>query len=380
MVGFIVLRLVATVISGLGVEYGTPVSEIDPAARDMLDEPALDEGIDGWLLGPWQRQDALRYLRVARDGYDAPVDSVFAPLYPSMIRAVSLPLGDDGQARLIAALLISNVAAVVAFALFLRLVSYHFGDVIARRSFLALLIFPTSFFFVAAYSESLFLCFTLASLLRLEQGRPVQAGVFGGLAAATRNAGWVLTIPLLWSVWTRRREIWARGPFAALTEVTAAGLPAAAFAGFLVYRRSIGLPGISSVYENEWLTTTAWPGKALLRAIGWIATGTVPSEYGVYFYIDVFAMLTAIVVCVWGHRHLPTSWWLYSVASTFFLLLPDSLERTVNSTGRYLLVLFPAFVLLAHIRLRAVRLMLGGLAALVALAFIWSSAQWFWVA
>jgi hypothetical protein len=379
VIAFIVLRLVVTVISGLAVTYGDDVETIDPAARDMLDEPSLDEGVAGVLLGPWQRQDALRYLRIARDGYATDADSVFAPAYPLMIRAVAMPLGGGGQARVVAALLISNVAALVAFYLFLRLISRHFGEATGRRALLALVVFPTSFFLVAAYTESLFLCFMLASLLRLDEERHVEAGLFGALAALSRLTGWVVAVPLLWSVWTRRRQIIESGPVSVVSNLVFAGLPVAAAGGFLGYRHLAGLPPISNVYEGYWLTSTSWPGKALLRALGWIVTGSVPEKYGMSFRLDVLSMLLALGACVWGFGRMPRPWWLYTVMATLFVLLPDSYERTVNSTSRYVLVIFPIFVMLAGIR-RLPAMFLSAISVLLGLMFLWSSANWYWVA
>jgi hypothetical protein len=379
VIAFVVLRLVATVMSGLAVTYGPDVETIDPAARDMLDEPSLDEGVAGVLLGPWQRQDALRYLRIARDGYAADIDSVFAPAYPVLISAVAMPLGGGGQARVIAALLVSNIAAIVAFYLFLRLVSRHFGEPTGRRALLALLVFPTSFFFVAAYTESLFLCFTLASLLRLDEERHAEAGLFGALAALSRLTGWVVAVPLLWNLWTRRRQVVESGPVAVVSNLFFAGLPIIAAGGFLGYRHLAGLPPISDVYERYWLTSTSWPGKALLRAMGWIVTGSVPETYGVSFRLDVLAMLLAVGACVWGFRRMPRAWWLYTVMATLFVLLPDSYERTVNSTSRYVLVIFPVFVMLAGLR-RVPAMILSVIAGLIGLTFLWTSANWYWVA
>jgi hypothetical protein len=158
-----------------------------------------------------------------------------------------------------------------------------------------------------------------------------------------------------------------------------AGLPVAAAGGFLGYRHLAGLPPISNVYEGYWLTSTSWPGKALLRALGWIVTGSVPEKYGMSFRLDVLSMLLALGACVWGFGRMPRPWWLYTVMATLFVLLPDSYERTVNSTSRYVLVIFPIFVMLAGIR-RLPAMFLSAISVLLGLMFLWSSANWYWVA
>ncbi len=46
------------------------------------------------LLAPWQRFDALWYVRIAMGGYSAHDSStVYLPVYPLLIRIVSVPLG-----------------------------------------------------------------------------------------------------------------------------------------------------------------------------------------------------------------------------------------------------------------------------------------------
>lgn len=57
----------------------------DELLRPYVGAPILDDGAAGLLLGPWQRFDTMRYLALARDGYDAG-NSVFPPLYPLAIR------------------------------------------------------------------------------------------------------------------------------------------------------------------------------------------------------------------------------------------------------------------------------------------------------
>lgn len=379
VVVFAVLRLATSLTAALAVNHGTPVDEVDPVARDMLGEPVLDTGVGGALLGPWQRQDALRYLRIAREGYVHDADSVFAPLYSLAIRATTAPFGGGATARMIMALVVSNAAAVAAFALLLTVVARHFGESTARRTLWSLALFPTAFFLIAPYTESMFLLAALATLTLSERNRPGWAGVAGALGALSRTTGWVLSVPLAWRAWTDRRQLAEAGRWALVRAWLGALGPLLALGGFQLFRQRQGFPSLSTVYRDHWLTDTSWPGKALVRALGWILTGGVPADYGTYFYVDVVATVLAIGACVWGWRRLPTGWWLYTVAVTLFILVPDSAERTLNSNGRYVLVLFPVFVMMASWPV-AVRRCLALVAVPLAAAFVWSSATWYWVA
>jgi hypothetical protein len=143
----------------------------------------------------WERADALWYLRIADGGY-APGDgsSAFFPLYPLAVRAVSWALGGHPLA---AGLLVSNVALLGALIALYRLTEREFSASVARATVLLVALFPASFFFVAPYSEALFLLLVVASFSAARRRRWPWAGVFGALAALTRSVGVVLAPALM---------------------------------------------------------------------------------------------------------------------------------------------------------------------------------------
>src|SRR5207249_3561342 len=61
-----------------------------------------------------------------------------------------------------------------------------------RRSVILLAAFPTAFFFLAPYSESLYLLLSLLSFRAARRDRWLAAGVFGAGTAATRVVGFLL--------------------------------------------------------------------------------------------------------------------------------------------------------------------------------------------
>ena len=75
---------------------------------------------------------------------------------------------------------------------------------------LFLAVAPTSLFFGAVYSESLFLLLAVAAFLAAERGGFWQAGAAGGLALLTRSAGIALLpalVVLAWRAPDRRRAL-----------------------------------------------------------------------------------------------------------------------------------------------------------------------------
>src|SRR5262249_28508689 len=115
---------------------------------------------------------------------------------------------------------------------------FAIGDVFARRSeertslagVAALLLFPTSFFFAAFYSESLFLLAAAGVFWASDRKHWLLAGFCAAVAALTRFNGFLLALPLAWRLWEERQTTpaadWVRSTAKAL-------LPA--LAGILAY-------------------------------------------------------------------------------------------------------------------------------------------------
>ncbi len=188
----------------LGVRVALGVLAV--VALGTLPHPGASTGVPGWPApsfspGPhnfvtgWERADALWYLRIADGGYSAADGSAaFFPLYPLAVRGLSWILGGHPLA---AGLLVANVAFVAGLVLLYRLTEREFSTATARTAVLALALFPASFFFLAPYSEALFLLLAVASFSAARRRRWAWAGAFGALAALTRSVGVALAPALM---------------------------------------------------------------------------------------------------------------------------------------------------------------------------------------
>lgn len=167
---------------------------------------ANNPGLDGWA-----RWDTAHYVAVAQLGYGDPASPSpdgglgFFPLYPLLMRlVVALPgVEPTSSAYAVAGILISNVCFFVAIALFARLGSQLVGRQAALNAVLLFCVAPFSFFFNAAYSESLFLVLLLATLLLGNQERWWLAAIAAGLGSATRLVGLALAPALLYLAFRR---------------------------------------------------------------------------------------------------------------------------------------------------------------------------------
>lgn len=170
-----------------------------PAAVAQLDHAHMTmpfhSTIGNLLLAPAARWDSVWYLGIARDGYAFPVQTVFFPLYPGLIALAGSVVGHGLLA--IAGVVVSFVSAIGALYLLHRLVSLELDPKLARNTVWIFAWLPIALVLSAVYSEALFLLLAIGCFYAARQGRWALAGLAGGLAAATRNGGILLLVPLL---------------------------------------------------------------------------------------------------------------------------------------------------------------------------------------
>lgn len=140
------------------------------------------------LLYPWSNFDGIHYLNIAREGYTN--QARFFPLFPLMIKVVSSNI-------LISVLLVS---IIFFFSLFFlkKLIEMDFSKKIAKRSIFNLLLFPTSFFFVSVYSESLFLLLSVLSFYFVRKEKWFLASLCAMLLMTTRFVGLAIVPALIY--------------------------------------------------------------------------------------------------------------------------------------------------------------------------------------
>ncbi len=158
----------------------------------------------GGVLESWHRWDTTWYVMIAESGYHGDTRSAaFFPLYPLLIRGVSsvLPIG-----AFPAALLVSVLACAAALVLVHRLATETVGAEAAGRTVFYLLAFPTGFFLMAGYNESLFVALCAGSLYCVRRGHWWLAGALGGLASGTRLAGVLLMLAFGYEYLRQRRR------------------------------------------------------------------------------------------------------------------------------------------------------------------------------
>ncbi len=154
--------------------------------------------IPQWIKG-FAQFDGIFYLRIAQNGYSQ-FEQAFFPLYPLLINALSPIFGGN---HLIVSLIVANLSFLAALSVFRK---YLLNILPANQQkniyfiLLFLLLFPTSFFFGASYTESLFFLLLVSTFYFLHKKNFWLVASFAFLASLTRFVGVFLFIPILASL------------------------------------------------------------------------------------------------------------------------------------------------------------------------------------
>jgi hypothetical protein len=335
---FLVARLT---LSGLGIalwQLGAVPTEPDPIARPYFGVEPVVHGLSGMLLGVWQRHDTIYYLRIAAGGYSSPDLTAYFPLFPLLVRLVGILVGGN---YLLASLIVSNAAALLAIAVCYRLFSDELGEDAARRATTYLVFFPTAFFLLVAYTESLALLLSVFAFWSARRGRWGVAATAALVCPLVRVQGVAIALALLVEVWLQAK----RSIRPSLLSGLAVAAPVLGFAAYWAWRAYEGFPPLTEVVWSYWRRVPALPWSGILLTIQRVFNRVAfPIEY-----LDLGLVLAFVVLGVLVLRRLPLSfavhYWGVLVLNLSQILV---LEPLVGQ-ARYGLLLFPAFMVLGQL-------------------------------
>lgn len=179
------------------------------------------------------RWDSAYYMLIAKQGYANDRFWAFFPLYPLILRYVSYPFSAFlyvDQALAIAGFIVSNVFFILSVIYFYKLTQHLYGNSkISHLSTLFLCFFPSSVFFSAVYTESLFIFLTTASLYYSELRKWALSSVLAILSGFTRPIGFLMFLPLMYKA-LHESEIEGRK-----SHVILALLPLLTYPAFMIY-------------------------------------------------------------------------------------------------------------------------------------------------
>ena len=281
------------------------------------------------VLSNW---DGAYYLNIVQSGYSDSHHFAFLPLYPGLIYLLTFVTGNS----LISGILISWSCFLLALIFLFRITQQEYSIKIAHTTLTYLLIFPTSFYFIVVYTESLFLMLAVLVFYFLQRQNKYDlifaTGVVS-LSLITRIFGLGLLLALWITAFTNKdlkyRWVVLFGPLTLI--------------GYIYY--------LQLTYQNPWLMISAqhnWDrtvGLSNLDIFSLIAdlwskplTGKLIIQWLEYILL---AFGLGLLIRVIRHQKLP--YVIYSLTAFLIILISGSLQ----SVPRYLVVIFPLFIALA---------------------------------
>jgi hypothetical protein len=318
------------------------------------------------LLTSWNHWDAARYTQIAQSGYQNIYDTAFFPLFPLLIKGGALLIGNQGYIAV--GMILSNLALLGALFVLYQIATDMLGERAGRRTILYLCIFPTAFFFFAAYNESLFLLLTAGAFLAMRRQRWWLAGVLGLFATLTRSAGLLLVLPYLYELWVARKgmpddeqsalsKVWQTLPRLLPVALIPLGTLLYALYCWKVFHDPLAF----STVQSHWDRQLTLPGVGIVHALGELFfIQPFGSFYEVHILFDLAATVGFILLAVLGWRNLRSSYTLWIGLLLFFMLISPAILNgqadALVSTRRFVLEMFPGLITLAVLGIKHPRL------------------------
>ena len=327
--------------------------------------------IDGLI-----RHDSWWYVNIVEHGYtmgDAKTGAqgtvTFFPLYPLLVKVVAGPLHNV----YLAGLLVSNGALLAALGFLYGLARHEYGEETAARAAFYLAGAPTAVFFSAMYTESLFVALVCATFYFSQRRRWELAAIAGALASATRNTGVLLAAVIALEGMSQQGfRLWParlRGAGAAETArlwrahlvqqvrctlaswrslLAAAYVPVGlvAYMGFLQLTFGDALGFIHAQATWGRATSAAGITRIVSSTITNLNIGPNPwsGQINTLTLLCLLSTLAFAPLVLMVMLKMRPAYAVYT-GLTFFVPLSTG---TVGSMTRYILMLVPCFLLLAH--------------------------------
>lgn len=286
--------------------------------------------------------DGEHYVSISQNGYGYG-ERAFFPLYPGILNFATKIFGLNTSGTYFAGIAVSLVAFYFALQGLYKLVKLDYSEKTARLALTFLLLFPTSFYFAAVYTESLFLFFLVWSVYFLRTGKVLLALVFGTLLTATRFVGILIVPVFLVELLLKDGKVFAKHiPVLAV-------LPAGLVSYMIYLKKTVNdyfafYTSLSTFGEQRSGHPIVLP-QVFYRYVFKILPGMHTNFFPVLF--------TTWLEFLVGVIYLPISLLLfvktrlsYAILVFFGYIVP-TMSGSFSSLPRYVLVLFPVYIVFA---------------------------------
>lgn len=300
------------------------------------------------LMWSWANLDGSNYVAIAIRGYTT-AEFGFFPLYPAILRGlrslVIVRYALIGQA-------VSFACIIAAFYFCIKLLELDKPKANKVNFIIVCLMFPTAYYWGAAYNDSLFFFLATATLYFGRKKMWLWACVSAFFATLARLNGLALSAFLLFEAWsqlTKNPQLVWRWPTVKemkkmLPYVIIASVPVAALITYLVYiQYAFGNWDLLFTSMSAWgQDKMIFPLQTVYR---YIKIFLFTPHIGLSYWIAWLEFLSVVLYCVvlwFSYKKIRFSYWMFM----FIALLIPSLTGTFQGMPRYALHLYPLFLFL----------------------------------
>lgn len=330
------------------------------------------------LIWQWANFDGAHYITIVQKGYiGTGLIQAFFPLYSILIKIFTL----INKNPLYVGLLVSNVCFLMALFVFKKIlrqekIKNYWWPI------LALLLFPTSYYFGALYSESLFLLLTLLSFLFLNKKKWIWAAVFASLASATRLVGVFLGAAIAWEFYSteiknkQKLKNYLKLFFLSILSIS----------GFIVFclylNKEFHDPFFFAKVQSSFGASRQTDKLILIQQVIWRYIKmlfTVKNNNILLYTIsqEFFISLLVLTALIWGwFKNIKKSYLIYAFLS---FLLP-TLTGNFSSMPRYVSVIFPIYLIFGNVKSRKIQVLILTISGILLIINTALFLRGFWVA
>jgi hypothetical protein len=307
------------------------------------------------FLTPWANFDGVHYLQIAGNGY---VDQGrFLPLFPGILATLNWLTGGAATfstQQLLLSWLVSLTLFVAAIVVWYQLLTIDYKINQVLWALALILAFPTSFFLISIYTESVFLLLAGLAMLLAKRKQWWWALLPAALLTITRLTGFVIIPTLVYMKWQHDRPkslvtflpknmVWLVG-----LGTTVLPLIGYAYFNFITWGDWLFFVKAHGALGNSRATTSIVLPPITLVRYARILLSLSPQlhEFKVAFLeLGTFFAMTAIAVAAW-FKKVPRE---YLLLGSLAMIIP-MLSGTLTGFPRYSLAAVP--LVLAFVELK----------------------------
>jgi len=273
--------------------------------------------------------DGGHYQNISHAGYIMKFQTAFFPLYPLSTKLLSFFTKNN----LVSALLISLVCTYLS-------VTILFKSFKKPNSVITLIFFPLSFFFLAGYTESLFLLLSLLSWYFFRQKKYFYSGMLGFLASLSRFYG-VLLFPSLLLEFFFRLPSSKRFKLSSYKPILPLLLIPLGLGSYMIYLKSSYQDPLSFIHSLAlWnKSSITLPPQTVYRYFKMLTTVSPKIIQYWVALLELASLAFGLFVSFYFYKTKEFSYSLY----VFLGSIIPAFTGTLQSLPRYLIVLFPIY-------------------------------------